>query len=157
CNLSCPSCRSGLLVSDETQEKRLDKILDTVLTPALTTGETVELSLSGQGDPWSSQHYRSILRLLADNDLNVKLSLHTNGLLMTEKRWEEYSGLAKYRPLVNVSIDAVNAWTYSVIRRNGDWTKLRENLEFIAGLRREGEVSEFYLNATVQLDNYHEL
>lgn len=157
CNLSCPSCRSGLLVADAAQEKRLEAIQETILNPALTSGDPVELSLSGQGDPWSSPHYRSILRLLADNELNVRLNLHTNGLLMTPARWQEYAGLARYRPTVNVSIDACRPWTFRVIRRNGEWARLEENLEFMAGLKRAGEISELYLNATIQLDNYHEL
>ncbi|MFO0604976.1 MAG: SPASM domain-containing protein [Polyangiales bacterium] len=157
CNLSCPSCRDGMLAADEAGEARLDVIERTVLRPILDAGEPVELSLSGQGDPWSSRHYRSVLRHLAAHDLNVKLNLHTNGLLMTPGRWAEYQGLEKYRPLVNVSIDACRPWTYAVLRRGGEWARLEANLRFIASKRREGAVSAFFLNATVQLDNFHEL
>jgi MoaA/NifB/PqqE/SkfB family radical SAM enzyme len=157
CNLACPSCRSGILKADDVQQKRLDTILENVLTPALSTGEPTELSICGQGDAWASKHYLSILRLLADNDLNVKLNLHTNGLRMTPERWAEYSSLEKYRPLVDVSIDACRPWTYEVVRRPGDWNKLLPNLQFIGRLRREGKVSQYFINATIQLDNFHEM
>ena len=157
CNLSCPSCRSGTLVADEQGEARLDVIERTVLRPILNSGEPVEVSVSGQGDPWSSKHYRSVLKHLATHDLNVKLNLHTNGVLMTPACWNEYKGIEKYKPLVDVSVDACRPWTYSVLRRGGEWSRLEENLRFIAGKRREGIVSAFFINATVQLDNFHEL
>lgn len=157
CNLSCPSCRSGVEVADATTERRLDVIERTVLQPIFASGAPVDVSVSGQGDPWSSKHYRSVLKHLAAHDLNVTLNLHTNGLLMTPARWAEYQGLEKYRPSVNVSIDACRPWTYAVLRRGGEWTRLEENLRFLADKRREGVFSAYFLNATVQLDNVHEL
>ena len=68
----------------------------------LDNGNAV-IALSGQGDPWSSPHYRSILRYMADNSLNVGLNLHTNALLMGPRRWADYAGLDKYKALVDVS------------------------------------------------------
>lgn len=157
CNLSCPSCRDRVLAADEAQEARLEKIERTVLYPALAGPEPVDISLSGQGDPWSSRHYRSVLRHLADHDLNVRLHLHTNALLMTEARWSDYRGLEKYRPLVNVSIDAATPWTYATVRRGGQFEQLLKNLAFIAARRRAGAFGTFTLNATIQLDNFHEM
>src|SRR6185295_17383344 len=87
CNLSCPSCRSEIIAADEKQEARLDVIERTVIKPILNAGSRVELSVSGQGDPWSSKHYRSILRYVADNHFELSLTIHTNGLLMTRDRW----------------------------------------------------------------------
>jgi hypothetical protein len=113
--------------------------------------------VSGQGDAWSSQHYRSILRYLADHDTNAELNIHTNALLMGPKKWAEFEGLAKYRPLVDVSIDACTPWVYEYVRRPGKWDKLAPNLAFLAEQRRCGVFREFHLNATIQLDNYHEI
>lgn len=157
CNLSCPSCRDGIQAADEAQERRFDVIERDVLRPLLDGDGTVQLSVSGQGDPWSSPHYRSILRHLADHDLDVRLDIHTNALLMNEKRWSEYAGLDKYRALVNVSIDACTPWVFEIVRRPGKWEKLLPNLRFIAAKRARAEFSEFHINTTVQLDNYHEL
>lgn len=157
CNLACPSCRDGMIVSDEAQEARFAKIESQVFFPLLGSDDRITVSVSGQGDAWSSQHYRSILRYLADNECNAQVNIHTNALLMGPKRWDEYKGLEKYRPLVDVSIDACTPWVYQYVRRPGRWEKLAPNLEFIAGKRRDETFSEFHLNATIQLDNYHEI
>ena len=157
CNLACPSCREGIVGADEAQQNRFSKIERTVLQPLLNGEEEVSISLSGQGDPWSSPHYRSILRYMADHDLNAKLSIHTNAMLMTEARWNQYSGLAKYRPVVNVSIDSCTPWVYEVLRRPGKWDRLEPNLAFLGRGRAEGIFGGFTINATVQLDNFHEI
>lgn len=157
CNLACPSCRDTLKGADEAQQNRFSKIEETVFQPLLNGEDEVQISLSGQGDPWSSPHYRSILRYMADNDLNVRLSIHTNAMLMTEARWNQYSGLAKYKPVVNVSIDSCTPWVYEVLRRPGKWDRLEPNLAFIARGRTSGIFGGFTINATVQLDNFHEL
>ncbi len=157
CNLSCPSCRDRILAADEAQEARFDVIERDVLRPLLTGRGPVSLAVSGQGDPWSSPHYRSILRYVADHELDIELDLHTNALLMSEKRWSDYAGLDRYRALVNVSIDACTPWVFETVRRPGKWEKLLPNLDFIAAKRARGEFRAFHLNATIQLDNFHEM
>lgn len=157
CNLACPSCRSKLLGASEEQEARFEKIERDVFRPLLAGGDRLLVSASGQGDPWSSQHYRSLLRFMADEPLDLKLNIHTNALLMGEKKWAEYLGLERYEPLVDVSIDACTPWVYEYVRRPGKWDKLELNLRFIAAKRAAGVFREYHLNATVQLDNYHEL
>ncbi|MET0310220.1 MAG: SPASM domain-containing protein [Sphingomonas sp.] len=157
CNLACPSCRGGILAADEAQERRFDKIEKQVFQPLLNAEGEVLISVSGQGDPWSSPHYRSILRYMADHELNVQLNIHTNALLMSEGRWAQYAGLDRYRALVDVSIDACTPWVYEQVRRPGKWEKLYPNLQFIAAKRARDEFREYHLNATIQLDNYHEM
>ena len=157
CNLACPSCRGELLGANEAQERRFEMIERQIFHPILNSREEVLISASGQGDPWSSQHYRSLLRYMADHELNARLDLHTNALLMTEQKWQQFAGLEKYSPLINVSIDSCTPWVYEIVRRPGKWEKLEPNLRFIARKRAEGIFREFRLNATVQLDNYHEM
>jgi MoaA/NifB/PqqE/SkfB family radical SAM enzyme len=157
CNLACPSCRSELLGSDEAQEARFAIIENEVFHPLLNADGEVLVSISGQGDPWSSQHYRSILRYMADHELNARLNIHTNALLMSERKWEEYKGLERYDTIVDVSIDACSPHVYRHVRRPGKWEKLEPNLRFIARKRAAGTFREFHINATVQLDNFHEL
>ena len=158
CNLACPSCRDGIQVADEAQELRFEKIERQVFQPLLNAEGEVRVSVSGQGDPWSSPHYRSILRYMSDHQLEgVALNIHTNALLMGEGRWAQYPGLERYRALVDVSIDACSPWVYETVRRPGKWDKLYPNLQFIAAKRARGEFREFHLNATIQLDNFHEM
>jgi MoaA/NifB/PqqE/SkfB family radical SAM enzyme len=157
CNLACPSCRSELIGAVEEQQARFQMIEENVFRPLFVSEGEVTLSISGQGDPWSSPHYRSILRYMADHELNTKLNIHTNALLMTEARWNQYAGLAKYRPLVDVSIDACSPDVYQYVRRPGKWERLVPNLQFIGRERANGTFSEFHINATIQLDNFHEM
>jgi MoaA/NifB/PqqE/SkfB family radical SAM enzyme len=157
CNLACPSCRSSLIGADEVQQARFQVIEENVFRPLFNSDGEVTLSISGQGDPWSSPHYRSILRYMADHDLNTRLNIHTNALLMTEARWNQYAGLARYKPLVDVSIDACSPHVYEYVRRPGKWERLLPNLQFIARGRKEGTFSAYYINATIQLDNFHEM
>lgn len=157
CNLSCPSCRDQILAADEAQEQRFEVIERDVLQPLLGGQGRVRLSLSGQGDPWSSPHYRSILRYLADHQLDVQLELHTNALLMDAKRWSDYAGLERYNALVDVSIDACTPWVYETVRRPGKWNKLLPNLQLISKKRTQSVFREFHINTTIQLDNYHEM
>ncbi len=157
CNLACPSCRSELLGSDDAQEARFAIIENEVFHPLLNADGEVLVSVSGQGDPWSSQHYRSILRYMADHELTAKLNIHTNALLMSERKWEEYRGLERYETVVDVSIDACSPHVYQHVRRPGKWEKLEPNLRFIGRKRADGTFKEFHINATVQLDNFHEL
>jgi hypothetical protein len=157
CNLACPSCRDGLQGANEAQQARFAKIEQQVFQPLLAGEEEVTISLSGQGDPWSSPHYRSILRHLADSNLNIRLNIHTNAMLMTEARWNQYLGLAKYNSLVDVSIDSVSPWVYEVLRRPGKWDRLEPNLRFLGRERAGGTFRAYHLNATIQLDNFHEM
>lgn len=159
CNLACPSCRDRVVVADDNQKKRWDIVERQVFQPLLAqvSEQSVSVHISGQGDPWSSPHYRSLLRTIADGDFNLVLHLHTNALLMSEAKWKEYEGLEKYRLTVDVSIDACTPWVYEVLRRPGKWERLDENLRFIGRLHERGVFEEYQINATIQVDNYHQM
>jgi len=58
---------------------------------------------------------------------------------------------------LSVSIDAAKAETYEKLRWPGKWATLMSNLEFIAGLRRSGEIRSFCINFVVQKENYREM
>ena len=157
CNLTCPSCRSGLLVASDEKKAHLETVAQDVIFPTLAAGRPIALSIAGQGDPWASPHYRSILRYLADHDCNVtQLTLYTNGVLLTEAVWNNYKGLEKYHPKLGISIDAASSEVYARLRR-GDWNKLQTNLAFLGGLRQRGALGHFELNMTVQAENYFEM
>lgn len=156
CNLACPSCRGEMMSATEEEERRFDIIEQQVFEPMLARG-ALTLSLSGQGDPFASHHYRSILRRIGAHDYQLELDLHTNALLLSPERWPTYASLEKYRPLVNVSIDACTPEVYEIVRRPGKWEKLAPNLAFIAAKRAAGRFREFHMNATIQLDNFHQM
>ena len=97
CNLSCPSCRDRILVANRSKRKALESVARRFIYKALEVRQPIILSMAGQGDPWASPHYRSILRYLAENDCGaVDLRIYTNGVLMTEKLWSHYAGVKSF-------------------------------------------------------------
>lgn len=157
CQLSCPQCRIHLLVAKGKERRRLEVAKDTVILPLLENVE--EVIITNGGDPFASRHYRQILRAI-DKDVHSNLEsiiLITNGLLFTEREWHEMENIHHLDIKVAVSIDAATVETYASVRRRGDFVRLRENLKFISGLRRDGKISEFEIRFVVQEENYREM
>ncbi len=156
CNLSCPSCRLEKRIADSEHEKKLDMVRDRVMLSLLP--HIHELLIAGDGEPFASKHYRSILTDLNKKKFpNLYLSVLTNGVLFTEHEWKRFENIHDLLYSVSVSVDAATLETYNVLRRGGDWKKLIQNLEFLAGLHQEGKLPYFDLNFVVQEKNFREM
>lgn len=154
CNLSCPSCRAGMLVADAARQRQLDAMLHEFILPFLK--DTRSLFLAGDGDPFASRHYRDIMRLTRHTHPAMEIGLHTNGVLCDERAWEE-CGLEGRTGFVCVSADAARAETYALVRRGGDHARLLRNLEFLAARRRSGDPRLFKILFVVQDANFAEM
>ncbi|WP_051328858.1 radical SAM protein [Geminicoccus roseus] len=155
CNLACPSCRRERIVADQEERERLDAVADRVVLPLLEDAKLVKAT--GSGDPFASAHFRRLLkRLDRARYPRLRLQLQTNGLLCDERAWQELDLEGRVEALW-VSIDAAEADTYAVIRKHGDWQRLRENLDFMAVLKRRGGVKDWRLDFVVQARNYREM
>lgn len=155
CNLACPSCRRERIVADREERERLDEVADRVVLPLLEDARTVKAT--GSGDPFASAHFRRLLkRLDRQNFPRLRLQLQTNGLLCDERAWLDLDLEGRVDALW-VSIDAAKAETYAVIRKHGDWQRLRENLDFMARLKARGGVKDWRLDFVVQALNYEEM
>jgi wyosine [tRNA(Phe)-imidazoG37] synthetase (radical SAM superfamily) len=153
CNLSCPSCRTEMIVANRERQSQLDRILHEFILPFLK--DTKWLFLAGDGDPFASRHYREILWETAVN-ASMRIKLHTNAILCDERAWDDCR-LHGRTDEVLVSIDAATPETYAVVRRGGDFARLRRNLEFLAKLRAAGEIKQFTLAFVVQAINFREM
>jgi len=157
CNLSCPSCRTELIMEHD----RADEILAIqrkINDDALADAEM--LYITGSGDPFGSPYFRRWLQTMRRSDMpNMQtIHLHTNGLLWTDRTWETIP--AEVRALVktaDISIDAARPETYALNRRGGDFERLVRNLEFISGLRADGPLEWFGVNMVVQANNFEEM
>jgi hypothetical protein len=157
CNLSCPSCRSELIIED----KNKDQILSTqnrIQTEALTDAHL--LYITGSGDPFGSPYFRRWLQTMKLADMpNLKeIYLHTNAMSWTPRMWETIP--PDIRLLIRdteISIDAATAKTYSINRRGGDFTKLTDNLKFISSLRKNGSLRNVKISMVVQENNFLEM
>jgi wyosine [tRNA(Phe)-imidazoG37] synthetase (radical SAM superfamily) len=155
CNLSCPSCRTSLIVEKKEKQNQLMEITATILMPLLAHAQRVHLT--GSGDPFASNHFRHLIIELASSKYrHVKLQLQTNGLLLDEGAWSELQLEGRVHSIW-VSIDAASAAVYTRVRRGGSYERLLENLEFLSRLRQENRFKVFRLDTVVQWLNYKEI
>lgn len=156
CNLSCPSCRSEKIVAKGKEFDEIMWVTDTVVRPLLRTAETV--MMNGYGDIFSSRSCRRILETMSlETHPRLKFKFITNGVLLTESEWAKFPNIHGMVDSVRVSIDAVKEETYDIVRRGGDFEKLKRNLLFMARLRKEGLIREFMISFVVQRQNFREM
>ena len=155
CNLSCPSCRTGLILARKAEQARLNRMADAVLFPLLASAE--RLRVTAGGDPFGSAHFQYVLRHLdrASNPA-LRLDLQTNGILLTPRLWETLKLEGKVDQLI-VSLDAAAPETYEVVRRGGRFDALLANLAFMSTLRRERRIRRLRLDFVVQAANFREM
>jgi MoaA/NifB/PqqE/SkfB family radical SAM enzyme len=157
CNLSCPSCRAGIIM----ETAHADAILH---VQARLESEALKdarlLYITGSGDPFGSPFFRRWLQTMKRTSMpNLeRIHLHTNGLLWTPRIWSSIP--AETRSLVKaatISVDAATPGTYAENRRGGEFPTLLERLAFIAGLRRDGPLDFLEIHMTVQANNFGEM
>lgn len=169
CNLQCPSCRKGLIVYklDDMSPQAVtvraihDKVKLLVDT-LVSRNEKVLLNITGSGDPFASPIYWQYLKELAATKLpdTFSIKLMTNGLLMTESEWDDIKPLWKHITYVGVSVDAASKDTYGIIRKNGNFDRLKKNLAYLNKLAKEKQFNPLFkwqTNMVVQTANYKEL
>jgi molybdenum cofactor biosynthesis enzyme MoaA len=157
CNLACPSCRTGMVAATADDVDVYARATSRVILPLLKKVEG-QTYITGGGEAFASQHFRSILRALNRAEYpGLSVYLITNALLITPSRWSEFPDLAEMVNIVSVSVDAARAETYEKLRRPGKWAALTRSLEFLAGLRRAQQIRALGLNFVVQKDNFREI
>jgi MoaA/NifB/PqqE/SkfB family radical SAM enzyme len=156
CNLACPSCRTEIVTAKADEQDSYARATDHVILPLLKGAKGAYIC--GGGEAFASKHFRAILAGLNRREYpSLRLHLITNGLLVTPQRWKDFPELAEMIGAMSVSIDAAKAETYEKLRRPGKWATLMSNLEFIAGMRRAGQIPQLWINFVVQKENYHEM
>ncbi len=151
CNLACPSCRQGPLVTTEAEEERITRITERVrreLAP-----QARQLILSGTGDPFAGSAYRQLLETFtpAAYPQLESIHLHSNGLLWNVSAWQSIAAAQPFVRTAEISVDAASAATYA-LNRGGDFDQLLHNLRFLAGLP-----IAITLSFVVQQNNYQEM
>lgn len=157
CNLSCPSCRTHIIMETEHADAIFD-IQKRLENEALADARL--LYITGSGDPFGSPFFRRWLQTMERAAMPhlERIHLHTNGLLWTKRIWasipEETRALIQ---AATISIDAATPETYAVNRRGGDFATLLERLAFISQLRTEGPLKYLEIHMTVQTNNFREM
>ncbi|MCC6326135.1 MAG: hypothetical protein DCC43_07825 [Candidatus Brocadia sp.] len=157
CNLSCPSCRTKLII-ERRNKKQILKIQDKIQNEAIQ--DAYYLHITGSGDPFGSPFFRKWLQTMKREDIpRVKIiHLQTNAQLWTPKMWgtiaKDIQHLIKN---ADISIDAANPETYAINRRGGSFERLLNNLEFISTLRKNGPLEWVGISMVVQENNFREM
>lgn len=155
CNISCPSCRTGLINLPHNETERLNGIFEKHLQPIVSGAKSIKVT--GSGDPFGSRHFRHILgQLTAKGGEGRRIQLHTNGLLANERAWNDLK-LWERVSSVWVSVDAARAETYHVLRRGGSFDTLMKNLRFLGELNARGAIDTLRLDFVVQQMNFREM
>jgi len=157
CNLSCPSCRTDLIVEKEASPD-IRAIGERLRTEALPGARV--LYVTGSGDPFGSPFFRSWLQDMTEADVYGldRIHLHTNAQLWTRRAWGKLPAHVRERiRTTEISVDAASPGTYAVNRRGGRFETLLENLELVAELRRVGPLRWVGLSFVVQDNNFREM
>lgn len=135
CNLKCPSCRisSILHAKGEEYERRLlilQKVKDAYF--AQPHQARIRLVITGSGDPFGSKVFRDFLTDFDPTPWpNLRLSLLTNGVMLTPKMWNRIERWHSHLDSILISFDAGSKAVYDVVRAGGDWDQLLENCDFL--------------------------
>ena len=157
CNLSCPTCRTGVEVETAHRHEIL-AIEEKIRKQAL--GQAEMLYITGSGDPFGSPFFRKWLQTMRREEMPrlTDMVLHTNGMLWTPDVWHTIP--PSIRSLVTaaeISIDAASPEVYAVNRRGGDFDKLLKNLSFIRSLRENGPLKRVKISMVVQENNFRSM
>jgi len=158
CNLSCPSCRTGIFKSnDEFKEKQeqLGELLRKNLFSE-PTDDTINLTVSTTGEVFASP---LLLRFISSIDVNsfpnLKLILQTNGLLAPEF-WHKLGNMQHKVKKTTVTVDASRPETYEKLRRGGAWKDIVSALNWFKNKKYETGM-KFNTRIVVQVDNIDQL
>mgnify|MGYP003347024305 CR=1 FL=1 len=170
CNLQCPSCRNSLIMWDPNDTNdahgvRVGMIHEKVkqLVSLLAKQyQVVNLNITGSGDAFASPTYWGYLVELAENGIpdNVFLNLKTNGIMMTKENWEDIKPIWDHISYIEVSVDAATEEAYKIVRKNGNFKRLKNNLDTLDQMILDGcfpNLLNWQTNIIVQRDNYKDL
>ena len=170
CNLQCPSCRDRLIVWDpedpEDKNGRRIKVIHEkvkeLVDRMLVEHKIVNLNITGSGDAFASPLYWGYLVELASKPVpaNLRINIKTNGVMMTEENWNDIKPLWPAIEFIEVSVDAFNEETYKIVRKNGNFKRLKKNLDLLDDMVVNKCFPNMYnwqTNFIVQRDNYKEL
>jgi MoaA/NifB/PqqE/SkfB family radical SAM enzyme len=87
----------------------------------------------------------------------VKITLGTNGQLITPRLWEEFKPLHPRFRDITISIDGATPESYERLRRGSTWEKLELSMGILADARRTNAISRLMVNMVVQQENFLEM
>lgn len=156
CNLSCPSCRSEVVIEKESDSFIKYNAVEDRLIPLLPFIKV--LNLNPAGELFASKASRRLLQLITDDNCpDLIIDIITNGTLLNHKEWNKFPDIHNKVRSIRISTDAASGNTFEKLRRLGNWNVFCDNLNFISELRSKNIISELKLSFTYQDDNFFEM
>jgi MoaA/NifB/PqqE/SkfB family radical SAM enzyme len=156
CNLTCPSCRTGMVFhTGGPAFERGIRLADRVNDWLATYQSPVRVHLGSDGDPFASHVYRHFMEHTPKRD-NITYSIMTNGLMFKDFHHRIPRVMNNLRKLA-VSIDGALPETYEKLRRGARWHKLIEGLDSMAQVKSKRDLLHLEWHMVVQKDNWREM
>jgi len=156
CNLSCPSCRSKIIMADSMTVKSFDTTIINIVERLLP--DVQELQMTQTGEALASAHFRRLLKTISPSKYpNLKIRLMSNTKLLSQKTWQNIGSGAECIDALLLSIDGATPKTLEKLRRGLSWSELIGALEFAKELRRSSKISYLLVKFIVQKENFREL
>ena len=158
CNLACIHCPHPEFKKSEHYDARyLDTELNAKLVGEVSTsgrGRTQYIRYSSEGEPLVHPKGYEMIEYAARHS-GVFVTLTTNGTIMNEKRTQRL--LDSRVHMIDISIDAFTAETYSKVRVNGDLDVTRGNvLRLLRWVRESGSKTKVVVSFIEQAQNRDE-
>ncbi|MCL2439931.1 MAG: SPASM domain-containing protein [Alphaproteobacteria bacterium] len=156
CCLACGGCRKSQLVSSSDDLVRLDSKIEGVYLPILEGADSVDLA--GDGDPFASRHYRTLIKRIVETYPDMKFSFHTNGVLASRQMLEEL-GVVDRLDVIQISFHSSTKQTWQNFTRGRpeQYDALMENIKYLSELRKSGRLPTLQFNFVITNFNYREL
>lgn len=156
CNLDCPSCRKDFIfeINDDDQKEM------TATEHYLRTysKDLLGLRFAGDGEVFFSAWKRQVLKSISRESYPKLqyIELTTNGVLFDQKNFDLLRPGTELIRRITVSIDAGTKDIYSEVRGK-DWDRLMQNLVWMSGLKKSGQLKKFQINFTIRAANYRSI
>lgn len=156
CNLSCPSCRSELIIERTSKSDEKARAVEEKLLPLLSKLKV--LNLNPAGELLASKPSRKLLELINDDRCpDLVIDIISNGTLFSEVEWNKFPGIHNKIRSIRISVDAAHKHTFEKLRRLGQHETFVKNMRFLSRLRKEETIPELKFSFTYQRDNFLEM
>ena len=154
CNLKCETCRNEIRIARDNEKAKMYEFAQITINDIIP--DIKFFVMAGDGEVFASDAYKKIYRSSKLNHTPA-IRILSNGTLFNKKTWIDFKGEKKGKILLTVSIDAASKEIYESIRRNGNFEKLKNNMNYASKLRKTGELAYLRMNFVVQKKNYKEI
>jgi hypothetical protein len=156
CNLTCPSCRTELIMVKGTERDALYKMTEDTVLPMVKGAKRIMVNPAGE--VFVSRPSRRLLEALSQPGYeNVVVDIITNGTVCTEEEWRKFQHLFGRINFIRVSVDAASKAVFEKLRRGAKYETLLSNLHTISDMHKRGYCKNFLLSFTYQRDNVEEM